>query len=268
MSSVKDQLTNMLSKVMAGTVTREEGSMLLNHLVKEDEAGTLRELTYLVDNPPPDVPQKTILHTIAFARNKAFFKIMASSLENENDEVSVQAAHELARFKTDEAKDVLIEHLSVEAYQIRKASASAFAQGFGAEGIEILKEHIMTHPDPLYRATSAQALLGAGRPGLEALLPILSSVDPGPVQTVVEVIGSAGGELSDEDMRRIVDALLLAGDREDALAITALLEAVASFGPRAMSLEAYVMAFADHPSEGVRNAAQGTLEKIRPKGPE
>lgn len=268
MSSIKDQLSNMLSKVMAGTVTREEGSMLLNDLLKEGEAETLRELTYLVENPPPGVPQKTILHTIAFARNKAFFKIMASSLENENDEVSVQAAHELARFKTDEAKDVLIEHLSAETYQIRKASASAFAQSFGAEGIEILREHILAPPDPLYRATSAEALLGAGRPGLEALLSILSSADPGPIQAVVEVIGSGGGELSDEDMRRIVDALLLAGDREDALAITALLKAVASFGPRAMSLEAYVMAFADHPAEVVRNAAQGTLEKIRHEGTE
>ncbi len=256
----------MFSKVMAGTVTREEGSMLLNHLVKEDETGTLSELVFLVDNPPPDVHQKTILHTITLARNKAFFKIMASSLENENDEISVQAAYELARLKTDEAKDVLIEHLSAEACRIRKASASAFIQGFGAEGIEILTEYIRTNPEPLYRATSAQALLEAGRPGIEALLSILNSADPGSVQTVVEVIGSAGDELSDEDMRRIVDALLLAGDREDAPAITALLKVVASFGPRARSLEAYVMAFADHPSEVVRDAAQGTLEKIKPGG--
>ena len=44
MSSIREKLTNMFSKVMAGTVTREEGTMLINHLAREDLAETVREL--------------------------------------------------------------------------------------------------------------------------------------------------------------------------------------------------------------------------------
>ena len=84
MSSIKEKLTNMFLKVMAGTVTREEGTMLINHLAKEDPSGTVSELAYLVENPPPGVFQKTILHTISLARNKAFFGIMISCLEHKN----------------------------------------------------------------------------------------------------------------------------------------------------------------------------------------
>ena len=51
MSSIKEKLTNMFEKVMAGTVTREEGTMLLNHLVREDPAGTVAELALLIENP-------------------------------------------------------------------------------------------------------------------------------------------------------------------------------------------------------------------------
>ncbi len=114
----------------------------------------------------------------------------------------------------------------------------------------------------MYRITSAYALLGAGRPGLEALLGILSCPNSGSVQTVAEVIEKGGPGPGDNVVRSVIDGLLLAGDREDEPSIAALLKAVASLGPGARPLEAYVRAFADHPSEPVRNAARGTLEKI------
>jgi hypothetical protein len=60
MSSIREKLTNMFSKVMAGTVTREEGTMLLNHLAKEDQAGTVTELAALIETPPPGVFLKTL----------------------------------------------------------------------------------------------------------------------------------------------------------------------------------------------------------------
>jgi HEAT repeat protein len=262
MSSIKEQLINMFSKVMGGTVTREEGAMLLNDLAKGMEVEVLKELTFLVENPPPEVHQKTILHTIALTHNEAFLSIMISSLANESSEISTFAADELARLKTDEAKLALVEHLSVEDYNVRKVSAAAFARNFGAEGIEFLVKHIMEHPEPLYRSTSAYALLGAGRPGLEALLSILSCQHSGPIQTVAEVIEKAGVGLDGNAIRSVIDAILLVGDRGDEPAIAALLKAVASLGPGARGLEVYVMAFADHPSEPVRNAARDTLEKI------
>ena len=266
MSSIKEQLINMFSKVMGGTVTREEGAMLLNDLAKGMEAEVLKELIFLVENPPPKVHQKTILHTIALTHNEAFLNIMVSSLANESSEVSAFAADELARLKTDEAKQVLIEHLSVEDYNVRKVSAAAFARNFGAEGIEVLRDHVMEHSEPLCRSTSAYALLGAGKPGLEALLSILTSPNSASVQTVAEVIEKAGVGLDGNAMRSVIDAILLADDRGDEPSIAALLKAVASLGPGARGLEVYVMAFADHPSDPVRNAARGTLEKIASGG--
>src|SRR3972149_4778498 len=162
MADIRGNLINMFLKIMAGTVTREEGAMLINHQIREDKEGALRELAYLIDNPPPNVYQKTMLHTIALARNKAFFPMMVSALDNKNEDVSIFAANELARFRTDEAKDVIVDHLNSEAYHVRKASANALAQGFGKEGIDILKGHILTHPEPFFRATSAHGLLAAG----------------------------------------------------------------------------------------------------------
>ena len=57
MRSTREKLAHMFSKVMAGTVTREEGTMLLNHLVKEDLAGTIKELAYLIDYRPGHFPR-------------------------------------------------------------------------------------------------------------------------------------------------------------------------------------------------------------------
>lgn len=262
MSSTRDQLVSMFSKVMGGTVTREEGAMLLNDMARGMEAEVLKELTFLVENPPPDVHQKTILHTIVLARNEAFLSIMISSLANESDEVSTFAAEELARLKSDEAKKVLVEHLGVDDYNVRKVTAAAFARNFGAEGIELLRNYIIENPEPLYRLTSADALLGAGRPGINALLSVLKCPDPGPLQTVAEAIEKGGVELDGDSMRSVIDGLLLAGDREDEPSIAALLKAIASLGSRARPLGVYVMAFSDHRSEAVRNAARGTLKKI------
>ena len=112
MSSIKEKLTNMFQKVMAGTVTREEGTMLLNHLVKEDPAGTVAELALLIENPPAGVFPKTIIHTIALARNKAFYEIMHKSLAHKSEDVSVLAAQELARLRTSEAREALSAHLT------------------------------------------------------------------------------------------------------------------------------------------------------------
>ncbi len=262
MSSIKEQLVNMFSKVMGGTVTREEGAMLLNDMAKGMEAEVLKELTFLVENPPPDVHQKTILHTIVLAHNEAFLSIMISSLSNESDEVSTFAAEELARLKGDKAKEVLIEHLGVDDYNVRKVAAAAFARNFGAEGIELLRSYIIDNPESLYRLTSAEALLAAGRPGIDALLSVLECPDSDPVQTVAEVIEKGGVELDGNSMRSVIEGLLLAGDREDESSIAALLKAVASMGSRASSLRVYVMAFSDYSSEAVRNAARSALEKI------
>lgn len=263
MSSIREKLTNMFSKVMAGTVTREEGTMLINHLAKEDQAGTVMELSYLIDNPPPGVFPKTVLHTIALARNKAFYSIMLAALEHKNEDVSILAAQELARLKTSDAKYVLTEHLTSEVYHVRKASALALVKGF-EDGVEILKKHIETHPEPFFRSTSAQALLLSGKKGIAALIGILSSGDEGAVKSASEVLSGAGDLLTGEDIPKILGALMLAGDNNDSRLIIELLKVVASLKGRARGFEGFVLAFADYPSEPVRLEAQNTLKVIRP----
>lgn len=262
MSTVREKLINMFSKVMAGTVTREEGTMLINALAKEDLVETMKELSYLIDNPPPGVFPKTILHTIALSRNKGFYNIMIASLEHKNEEVSILAAQELARLKTSDAKIVLVEHTNSEAYHVRKASAIALAQGFG-DGVALLKKHILENREPFYRSTSAQGLLSAGSKGLEALLSILNSGNTGAMVSAAEVLSAACRDLDDKEIPKIFDALMVAGDKKDSQSLIELLRLAGKLGGRAKGFEGFVLAFSDYQSEPVRKEAQNALKLIR-----
>lgn len=90
---------------------------------------------------------------------------------------------------------------------------------------------------------------------------------PDGIQTAAEVVVSHGGRLEDGDLRKIVDALMLAGDREDSRVIAGLLRVVGSFGGRAKSFEGYVAAFSDNAVEEIKKAAVAALEKIRSSVP-
>lgn len=261
MSTIREKLTNMFSKIMAGTVTREEGTMLINHLAKEDLAETVRELSYLIDTPPPGVFSKTILHTIALARNKSFHNILVASLDHKNEDVSILAAEELARLKTSEAREVLVEHLTSDVYHVRKASAAALAQF--PDGLAILKKHILTHSEPFFRLTSAQALIKAGKKGIETLLSVLSSGNEAAVVSIAEALITAGKELGNAEIPKIFDALMMAGDRKDTQSILGLLKVAGSLKGKARGFEGYVMAFEDYPFESVRKEAQQALKQIR-----
>lgn len=262
MSSIKEKLANMFSKVMAGTVTREEGTMLINHLAKEDQAGTVKELAYLIDYPPPGVFPRTILHTIALSRNKAFFNIIIACLEHKNEEVSILAAQELAKLKSGDAKEVLTEHLDSEVYHVRKASAVALVQGF-AEGLDMVKAHLSNHPEPFYRLTSAQALLKSGKKGIEALLSVLAVGQPGAMRSAAEALIASSGDLDQNDIPRVFDALMTAGDRKDSQSIIELLKVAGALKGKASGFEGFVLAFTDYPSEPVRKEAQNALKMIR-----
>lgn len=260
--SIKEKLANMFSKVMAGTVTREEGTMLINHLAKEDQAGTVKELASLIETPPPGVFQKTILHTIALARNKAFFDIMVSCLEHRNEDVSVLAAQELAKTKSADARDTLTEHLDSDVYHVRKASALAMVEGF-ADGVEVVKGHLLRRSEPFYRLTSAQALAKSGKKGVESLISLMSSGNHGAMMTAAEVLINGCSDMEQGDVQMVFDALLNAGDRKDSLAIVELLKVVAALKGKAGGFEGFVLAFTDYPSELVRREAQNALKKIR-----
>ncbi len=262
MSSIKEKLSNMFQKVMAGTVTREEGAMLLNDLVREDPAGTVAELALLIETPPAGVFPKTIIHTAALARNKAFYEIMLTSLAHKSEDVSVLAAQEIARQRTNEARDALAEHLNSEIDHVRKASAIALVQNF-ADGLEIVKKHMMEHTEPFYRLTSAQGMVLGGKKGASELIKMLATGTGGVVATVAEALISAAEKLDDSEIPKIFEALMNAGDRKDEQSAVELLKVAGSLRGRAKKFESYILAFADYPFEAVKSEAERALLNIR-----
>lgn len=261
MSGEREKLTNMFSKVMAGTVTREEGTMLINVLAKEDLTSTVMELAYLIENPPPGVFAKTILHTIALSRNKAFHNLIVNGLEHKNEDVSVLAAQELARLKTFEAKNVLVEHLSSDVYHVRKISAAVLVQGF-PDGVEIVAGCLEGHKDEFYRSTYAQALLGAGKKGMDTLLRVMSSRSHGAVLSAARTVLSATYKLTEQDIPKVFESLMVAGDNNDAEAIVEILKIVAQLRGRASAYDGYVRAFLDSGTSSVRTGAKTALDAL------
>ncbi len=263
MSTTKEQLYTVFTKISGGTVSREEGSMLLNDLVRSDEAETVKELEYLLENPPQNVHKKTVFHTMVLARNKAYIPLIAKALDNQDEELVVVAAEELSRLHTDEAEGLLLAHLDSDAYHTRKASAEAFAQGFGAKGIRLLKQHVLENTEALFRYTSALALLHAGHNGMTALIEILSCGKEGPVNSVAEVLVKAPEDLLANELRQLIDVLMLAGDRDDPVSIIGLLKVISSLGGRAASYEDFILAFEDNISGLVRDEVGRTMAAIR-----
>ena len=261
MSGEREKLTNMFSKVMAGTVTREEGPMLINFLAKEDITSTVMELAYLIENPPPGVFAKTILHTIALSRNKAFNNIIVKGLEHKNEDVSILAAEELARLKTADARDVLVEHLGSDVYHVRKVSAAALGQGF-SEGGEIVAKRLEEHKEDFYRSTYAQTLLGAGKKGMDALLRVMSTRSHGAVLSAARAVLSAAYKLTEEDIPKVFESLMVAGDKNDVEAIVEILKIVAHLKGRASAYDGYVRAFLDSGTSSVRTEAKAALAAL------
>jgi len=257
------KLTVMFSKIIAGTVSREEGAILINHLVRENRDETIRSLAYLIENPPRNVFQKTVLHTIALARNKALFRIMAESIHSKDEDVSYMAASELARLRTEGAKETLVKNLDHDIFHVRRNAAVALAEDYGDEGIEILKRHILSHEEPFYRATSAQGLATAGTKGAEALFTILASGSPGAALSAAEAITGIEEELDERHLPTAIEALMKAGDRRDIPLVVELLRIMALFGKKALRYEPFIGAFTGDASESIRLEAQKTMHKIQ-----
>ncbi len=253
----------MFSKIIAGTVSREEGAILINHLVKESSVETIGALSYLIENPPRNVFQKTVLHTIALARNKALFQIMAESITSKDEDVSLLAASELARLRTEGAKRTLVENLDNNIYHVRKSAAVALAEDYGDDGISILKEHLLSHEEPFYRATSAQGLASTGEKGVDTLFSILRTEKPGPVFSAVEALTGYDGEIREDLIPVAIEALMQAGDNRDIPLVVELLRLLALFKKKALRYEAFIAAFADDSSESIRLEAQKTLHAIK-----
>jgi len=262
MSDVKDQIIKMFGRVAAGTVTQEEGTMLINSLAKKEPQETVKALQSLIHETPADMSAQLIFRTVAMSRSRFFFDVLTSALDHKNEDMSIFACEELAKYFPTESQFVLAEHLNSDVYPVRKASARILAKLFGASGIETLKKHILANAEHYYRLTSAEVLADSGETGFASLIQILNSGKPGPTATSAEVLSRTPSKISDANIPIILNALLEAGDAQQKDALVALLKLVAALGPRARLYIEYVRAYEDWEDELVNAEAWNALMEI------
>lgn len=263
MNTVRTTLINIFTKIMAKTVSREEGAMVLNHMAKQNKAVVLNELNFMIQNPPPNIFPITVLHTITLTRNRVFDNILIGGLEHGNEDISIFSARELAQMKTSDAKKTLAEHLDSNIYHVRKAAANALIESFAEEGIELLKSHILSGRGEFYRITSAEALLKAKRQGIDALLNLLCSGDSAAAATVADILRHAKDDIKEEDMNKLLQALKTAAEQKNAPTIIMLLTLIESLGEKAKSLEKYVQALIQYPFQPVRDSAEKAFKSVK-----
>lgn len=262
MSAVKDQIIKMFARVAAGTVTQEEGTMLINSLAKKEPQETVQALHSLIHDTPPDLSAQLVFRTVAMSRSRFFFDILTSALDHKNEDMSIFACEELSKYFPTESQFVLAEHLNSDVYPVRKASARILARVFGDSGVETLKKHILANAEHYYRMTSAEILADSGEKGLTALMQILNSGKPGPASTAAEVLSRDPSRISDTNVPVVLNALLEAGDAQQKESLVALLKLVASLGPRAKPYIEYVRAYEDWTDELVNAEAWNALMEI------
>lgn len=262
MSAVRDQLLSMFARVAAGTVTQEEGTMLINSLVKKEPQDTVKELYDLIHNTPIEFSTQLIFHTVASSRSRAFFDVLTSALDHKSEEVSMFACEELSKYFPAEAQFVLAEHLGSDVYYVRKASGTILVRIFGDTGIDLLTRQLLSHAEHYYRVTSAEVLANAGKKGVDALIRILNSNNHDATATVAEVLAKDPYQINDADVVKIFNALLEAGDAKAKEAVVALLKLVAALGRRAKQFVEYVRAYEDYPDELISAEAWNTLLEI------
>jgi hypothetical protein len=158
-----DKLTTMFSKIIAGTVSREEGAILINHLVKESSVETISALSYLIENPPRNVFQKTVLHTIALAEDFG-----------------------------DDGLDILKDHILSHEEPFYRATSAQGLASMGDTGVNTLFDIMRTEkPGPVFSAV--EALTGIEDELKDSLIPVaiealMQAGDRRDIPLVVEIL--------------------------------------------------------------------------------
>jgi hypothetical protein len=258
----------MFRKISLKTITREEGALLLNDLVKQSTGkSTLHQIIRdFCQKPPNDIPVKTIFHTVALANNPEFEPILQAGLDNENEEVSIVSAEGLARFKSDKAKNVLTRHLNSKAYHVRQASGNVLIRWWGSEGISLVVAQGLFHPDKHVRKTAATLLAGNGKRGISALIDIMVTDNLDAIQSAAEALLEAKIIIAEKNqVRKIVHALTTADSGKESHTVITLLKLLATQKEKVIGFEEYIAVLLSHDSDQVRQAAGRTLSSLATK---
>lgn len=262
--SVRDQIIAMFLKIAAKTITREEGTLLLNDLVRvsTDKSEVRKIILDLCQTPPKDVYVKTIFHTVALARNQAFTKILEIGLEHKSEETSIVAADGLSSLGNEEARNALVTHLINDSYHVRKASGDVLIKGWGREGVKLVTSRGLTHPEVYYRYTAASSLARAGKMGIAALLELFGSNDMNAIQSASEALSEAKNALEKEDVPKLTHALGVAVGCKHSNAVISLLKLLGVMKEKVEGFEEQIAVLLNYDYEPVRTAAKNALVLI------
>jgi HEAT repeat protein len=263
-NDLKDKITAMMLKVAAKTVSREEGALYLNDLMRHSQDKNIlqRVLLALGQAPPSLVLAKTLFHVISLTNNEVFAQSLEAGLKHADGEVRVFSAEGLARFKNDLARDTLLRHLVDDSYHVRKASAKVLVNRWGKEGIRLVVTHGLHHPDLYIRDTAASVLASAGAPGISALLEVIESDNMDAVQSATEALIPVWSSLKKEHVPKLIHALETAVISGQSTGIIALLKLLALLKGFLSGFEEYLAILLNETYWPVQEAARQTLNAV------
>ena len=262
--SLRDQIVAMFLKIAAKTISREEGTLLLNDLQRRasDKSEVRRIIIDLCEKPPKDVNVKTIFHTVALTKNPAFTKILEVGLEHKSEDISIVAADGLASLGNDEARDSLAHHLISDSYHVRKASGDVLIKWWGKMGIKLVAMHGLSHPETYYRYTAALSLARSGKAGISVLLETFSSNNMNAIQSAADALSEVENAVGKEEVPKLVYALETAVANKHSTAVIALLKLLGAMKGKVSGFEEHIAVLTDYNYEPVRIAANNALASV------
>jgi len=261
---LKDRISVMLQKIATKTVSREEGAMFLNDLMRhsKNKSEILAMILELGQTPPSRVLAKTVYHVLSLTNNTDFARILEAGLEHADEEVCIFSAEGLARYKNDSARNTLLRHLLDTSYHARKASAKVLLKYWGKEGIRLVVAHGLHHQDLYIRVTAASVLADAGAPGLAALLEVMESDDMPAIQSAAEALIPFSTSLKKEDVPKLIHALETAVAARQPTTVVALLKLFVVLKELLSGFEEYLAILLNDTFEPVRQSARQALNAV------
>ncbi len=232
----------MLDKVASGTISREEGSLFLNDLMKRgSRKDALRKLLLnLCQSPPLGLCVKTLYHVIALSDNSDFRAILKTGLEHPDEEICIVSAEGLSKYHSGVAQETLVRHLVNPSYHVRKASGNSLIKGWGKEGAKMVATYGLCHPELLIRDTAATALVKSGEVGVTALVDALELADTNAVGSAADALIGARDFIKAEHVPKIIHALVSAADQKSIDTILTLLNLLGALKSLAAGYEEYI----------------------------
>jgi hypothetical protein len=136
----KIKVASALKKIASGTVTLEEGAVLLNDLERssadKDELNAL--FLELYRALPQETHGKIFLHIIALTKNPHFENMLAAGLDHPDENTAPAILAGMAGYKDDQARGALKRQLAHPLPRVRKLAGEIIIRKWGTEGVNLV----------------------------------------------------------------------------------------------------------------------------------